>query len=45
MLIEAPLGESLLGRFRRRWEDNSKVDATKLDCGCVPFINFSECRY
>ena len=32
-LVGQPEGKSLLGRLRRRWEDNIKMDLQKWDVG------------
>jgi hypothetical protein len=33
--VEKPEGKKLLGRRRRRWEDNIKIDLQQLDEGTV----------
>jgi hypothetical protein len=34
----------LLGRPRRRWEDNVKVDLKEIGCGCLNRIDLAEER-
>jgi hypothetical protein len=31
-LVEEPEGKRPLGRFRCRWEDNSKMDLREIEC-------------
>jgi hypothetical protein len=31
--VDKPEGERPLGRTRRRWEDNNKMDLQKVGCG------------
>jgi len=31
--VGKPEGKGPLGRFRRRWEDNSKMDLQEVGCG------------
>jgi len=33
VLVGKPEGKRLLGRPRRRWEDNNKLDLQKVGCG------------
>jgi hypothetical protein len=33
VLVEKPEGKSPLGRPRRRWEDNIKMDLQEVGCG------------
>jgi hypothetical protein len=33
-----PEERRLLGRPKRRWEDNIKMDLRKVECGCVDWI-------
>jgi hypothetical protein len=35
VLVGKPEGRGLLGRPRRRWEDNIKMDLWKVGCGCM----------
>jgi len=32
-------GKILLGRPRRRWEDNIKMDIQEVRCGCMDWID------
>jgi hypothetical protein len=34
----------LLGRPRRRWEDNIKTDLREVGCGCVDWIALAQDR-
>jgi hypothetical protein len=34
VLVEKPEGKSPLGRLRRRWEDNIKMDLQEVGWGC-----------
>jgi hypothetical protein len=43
-LIEKPEGKGPLGRPRRRWEDNIKMDLRGIGWGCVDWIDLAECR-
>jgi len=35
---------SLLGRPRRRWEDNIRMDLREVGCGCVDWIELPQDR-
>jgi len=35
VLVGKPEGKRPLGRSRRRWEDNIKMDPQEVGCGCV----------
>ena len=37
-----PEGKRPLGRPRRRWEDNSKMDIQKVDCGGMDWIDMAQ---
>jgi len=37
-LVEKPEGNRPLGRARRRWEDNIKVDLPEVGCGGMDWI-------
>ena len=39
-----PEGKRPLGRFRRRWEDNIKMDLQEVGCGGVDWIELAEDR-
>jgi hypothetical protein len=34
VLVGKPEGKRLLGRPRRRWEDNVRMDLQEVGCGC-----------
>jgi hypothetical protein len=35
VLVGKPEGRRLLGRPRRRWDDNIRMDLREVGCGCV----------
>ena len=37
-----PEGKRPLGRLRRRWEDNIKMDHQELECGGMDWIDLAE---
>ena len=39
-----PEGKRLLGRPRRRWEDNIKMDLQEVGCGGIDWIDLAEDR-
>ena len=39
-----PEGKSLLGRPRRRWEDNIKIDLLEVGCGGMDWIDLDQDR-
>jgi hypothetical protein len=39
-----PEGKRLLGRSRRRWEDNIKMDLQEVGCGCIDWIELAQDR-
>ena len=39
VLVGKPEGRSPLGRPRRRWEDNNKIDLKEVDCDAGNRIN------
>jgi hypothetical protein len=39
VLVGKPEGKSLLGRPRRRWEDEIRMDLTETDWGCVDGVD------
>ena len=41
-LVERPEGRRPLGRPRRRWEDNIKIDLQELGCGSVDWIELAQ---
>jgi len=38
VLVGKPEGKKLLGRPRRRWEDNMKMDLQEMGCGGMGWI-------
>jgi len=38
-------GKRQLGRTRRRWEDNNKMDLQELECGGMDWIELAQDRY
>jgi hypothetical protein len=41
VLVGKPGGKRPLGRPRRRWEDNIKMDLQKLGCGGIDWIRLA----
>jgi hypothetical protein len=44
VLVGKPEGKRLLGRPRRRWEDNIKEDLQELECGGMDRIELTQDR-
>jgi len=44
VLAGKPLGKRPLGRPRRRWEDNIKMDLQEVGCGGVDWIELAQDR-
>jgi hypothetical protein len=44
VLVEKPEGKRPLGKPRRRWEDNIKVDLQKVGFGAMNWIELSQDR-
>jgi hypothetical protein len=44
MLVGKPEGKRPLGRPRRRWEDNIKMDLPKVGWGCVDWMELAQDR-
>ena len=44
VLVEKPGGKRQLGRSRRRWEDNNKMDLQKVGCCCMYWIEQAQVR-
>jgi hypothetical protein len=44
VLVEKPEGKRPLGRPRRRWEDNIKMDLEEVGCGSVDWIELVQDR-
>jgi hypothetical protein len=43
-LVGKPEGKRPLGRLRRRWEDNIKMDLQELGCGSMDWIELARYR-
>jgi hypothetical protein len=44
VLVGKPEGKRSLGRPRRRWEDNIKMDIQELGCGGMDWIGLAQYR-
>jgi hypothetical protein len=44
VLVGKPEGKRPLGRLRRRWEDNIKMDLHDVECDCVGWIELAQDR-
>jgi len=44
VLVGKPEGKRLLGRPRRRWEDNIKKDLQEVGCGVMDWIEVAQDR-
>jgi len=44
VLVEKPEGKRRLGRLRRRWEDNMKLDLQEVECGGMDWIELARNR-
>jgi len=44
VLVGKPEGKRPLGRLRRRWEDNIKMDLQEVGCGCMDWIELAQDR-
>jgi len=44
VLVGKPEGKSPLGRPRRRWEDNIKMDIQEVACGVMDWIDLAQDR-
>jgi hypothetical protein len=42
--VRKPEGKRPLGRPRRRWEDNIKMDLQDVGCGCMHWIELAQDR-
>ena len=42
VLVGKPEGKRSLGRTRRRWEDNSKMDLQEMECGGMDWIELAQ---
>jgi hypothetical protein len=45
VLVGKPEGKRPLGRPRRRWEDNIKMDLQEVECGGMDWIQLAQGRY
>ena len=43
-MVGAPEGKRSLGRPRRRWEDNIKMDLVEVECGSSDWIELAQDR-
>jgi len=44
VLVGKPVGKRPLGRPRRRWEDNIKMDLQEMGCGVMGWIELAQDR-
>jgi hypothetical protein len=44
VLVGKPEGKRLLGRPRRRWEDNIRMDLQEVECGCEDLVGLAQDR-
>jgi hypothetical protein len=44
VLVGKPEGKRPLGRPRRRWEDNVRMDLQEVGCGCEDWIGLAQDR-
>ena len=44
VLMGKPEGKRQLGRPRRRWENDIKIDLQELGCGCMDWIDLPQYR-
>ena len=44
VLVGKPEGRRPLGRPRRRWEDNIRMDLREMGCGCVDWMELAQDR-
>jgi hypothetical protein len=42
--VGKPEGKRLLGRTRRKWENNIKMDLKKVECGYMDWIQLAQDR-
>ena len=45
VLVGKPEGKRPLGRPRRRWEDNIKMDLQKMGCGGMDWIELAQDKH
>ena len=44
VLVGKPQGKRILGRHRRRWENNIKMDLQEVECGGMDWLELAEDR-
>jgi len=44
VLVGKPEGRRPLGRTRRRWENNIRMDLWEVGCGCVDWMDLAQDR-
>ena len=44
VLVGKPRGKRSFGRYRRRWEDNMKMDLQEMGCGGMDWIELAQYR-
>jgi hypothetical protein len=44
VLVGKPEGKRPLGRLRRRWEDNIRMDLEEVECRCEDWIGVAQDR-
>jgi hypothetical protein len=44
VLVGKPEGKRPLGRPRRRWDDNIKLNLQEVECGCIDWIELAQDR-
>ena len=44
VLVGKPEGKKPLGRPRRRWDDNIKMNLQEVGCGCMDWIGLAQDR-
>jgi hypothetical protein len=42
VFVGKPEGKRLLGRHRRKWEDNIKMDLQEVECGSMDWIEVAQ---
>jgi len=45
ILVGEPEGRRPLGRPRRRWEDNIRMELREVGCGCLDWLELAQDRY
>jgi hypothetical protein len=45
VLVGKPEGKRPLGRPRRRWEENVKIDLQEVGCGDMDWIELAQVKY